>query len=152
LLVQTISGEIRLDLPRGSGADIVADSKTGTVSSSFAQAVVNRTSRPQLQARLGNGGKGVRLFSQAGNITLANGNGELPGSAGKSTQTTVERSQPLEPAEVPTPKQRPELVGPEKDRRAAGTPAPASTGPEEISEGDVIRVDTELVSVNVPDP
>jgi VWFA-related protein len=31
----------------------------------------------------------------------------------------------------------------------AGTPAPVSPGPEEISEGDVIRVDTELVSVNV---
>jgi len=34
LLVQTISGEIRVDLPKGSGAEVVADSKTGTVSSS----------------------------------------------------------------------------------------------------------------------
>ena len=149
LLVQTISGEIRLDLPRGSSADIVADSKTGTVSSSFAQAAANRTSSPQLQARLGNGGKGIRLFSQAGNITLATGSDELARSAQKSTQAPSERSQPLEPAEISTPKQRPELIGPEKDKRAAGTPAPASTGPEEISEGDVIRVDTELVSVNV---
>ena len=149
LLVQTISGEIRVALPGGSGADVVADSKTGTVSSSLAQAVVNRTSRPQLQARLGNGGKGVRLFSQAGNITLASGIDESPRVAQKSAQIPLERSQPLEPAEVSTPKQRPELIGPEKDKRAAGTPAPASTGPEEISEGDVIRVDTELVSVNV---
>jgi VWFA-related protein len=149
LLVQTISGEIRVDLPRGSGADVIADSKTGTVSSSFAQAAANRTSRPQLQGRIGNGGKGVRLFSQAGNITLATGTDELPRSAQKSPQTPLERSQPLEPAEVSTPKQRPELIGPEKDKRAAGTPATASTGPEEISEGDVIRVDTELVSVNV---
>jgi Ca-activated chloride channel family protein len=149
LLVQTISGEIRVALPGGSGADVVADSKTGTVSSSLAQAVVNRTSRPQLQARLGNGGKGVRLFSQAGNITLASGIDESPRVAQKATQIPLERSQPLAPAEVSTPQQRPELIGPEKDKRAAGTPAPASTGPEEISEGDVIRVDTELVSVNV---
>lgn len=149
LLVQTVSGEIRVDLPRGSGADIVADSKTGTVSSSFAEAAVSRTSRPQLQGRLGNGGAGVRLFSQAGNITLATGVDDLPRIAQKSTRTPPDRSATLGPAEVPTPKQKPELIGPQKNSTAAGTPAPASSGPEEISEGDVIRVDTELVSVNV---
>ena len=149
LLVQTISGEIRLDLAKDSGADILADSKTGTVSSSFAQVVVNRTSRPQLQGRLGNGGTGVRLFSQAGNITLATGVDELSRTSQTSTQTALERRAELEPAEVPTPKQKPDLIGPQKNNPAAGTPAPVSTGPEEISEGDVIRVDTELVSVNV---
>ena len=149
LLVQTISGEIRLDLAKDSGADILADSKTGTVSSSFAQVVVNRTSRPQLQGRLGNGGTGVRLFSQAGNITLATGVDELSRTSQTSTQTALERRAELEPAEVPTPKQKPDLIGPQKNNPAAGTPAPVSTGPEEISDGDVIRVDTELVSVNV---
>jgi Ca-activated chloride channel family protein len=149
LLVQTVSGEIRVDLPKGSGADILADSKTGTVSSSFAQAVVNRTSRPQLQGRLGNGGTSVRLFSQAGNITLATGVDELPRTAQTSTRTPSDRSEALEPAEVPTPRQKPELIGPQKNSPAAGTPAPVSNGPEEISEGDVIRIDTELVSVNV---
>jgi Ca-activated chloride channel family protein len=150
LLVQTVSGEIRLDLPRGSGADIVADSRTGTVSSSFAEAAVSRTSRPQLQGRLGSGGQGVRLFSQAGNITLGTAAvDELRRTAQTSTQTPLERRQALEPAEVPTPKQKPELIGPQRNNTAAGTPAPVSNGPEEISEGDVIRVDTELVSVNV---
>jgi Ca-activated chloride channel family protein len=149
LLVQTISGEIRVDVPQGSGADVVADSKTGTVSSSFAQAAVSRTSRPQLQARLGNGGRGVKLFSQAGNITLATGVDELPFTSQTSSQTVSERREALEPAEVPTPKQKPGLIGPQRNNPAAGTPAPVSTGPEEISEGDVIRVDTELVSVNV---
>ena len=149
LLVQTVSGEIRVDLPKGSGANIVADSKTGTVSSSFAEAAVSRTSRPQLQGRLGNGGTGVRLFSQAGNITLATGVDEISRPAQTSTQIASERSAALKPAEVPTPKQKPELIGPQKNSAAAGTPAPVSSGPEEISEGDVIRVDTELVSVNV---
>lgn len=149
LLVQTVSGEIRVGLPRGSGADVVADSKTGSVASSFAQAAVSRTSRPQLQARLGSGGKGVRLFSQAGNITLATATDESPRIAQKSTRTPSDRSEPLQPAEVPTPTQRPELIGPQRNKPAAGTPAPVFTGPEEISEGDVIRVDTELVSVNV---
>ena len=149
LLVQTVSGEIRVDLPKGSGANIVADSKTGTVSSSFAEAAVSRTSRPQLQGRLGNGGTGVRLFSQAGNITLATGVEEIPRTVQTSTETASERRVGLEPAGVPSPKQKPELIGPPKNSTAAGTPAPVSSGPEEISEGDVIRVDTELVSVNV---
>src|SRR5229473_166418 len=71
LLIQTISGEIRLELPTGAGADILSDSKTGTVSSSFPSAIVDRLRRPQLQARVGSGGKSVRLYSQAGNIALA---------------------------------------------------------------------------------
>ena len=50
---------------------------------------------------------------------------------------------------MPTPKQRPDLIGPDRSATPAREPAPPDTGPEEISEGDVIRVDTELVSVNV---
>jgi VWFA-related protein len=147
ILVQTISGEIRLALPRDSGADVIADSKTGTVSSSFGSAMVNRAGRPQLQGRIGSGGRGVRLYSQAGNITLAGVADES--SRIVSTATPSERREPLQPAELPNPKQRPVLIGQDQKPTAAGTPAPASTGPEEISEGDVIRVDTELVSVNV---
>ncbi|HLR07365.1 MAG TPA: VWA domain-containing protein [Pyrinomonadaceae bacterium] len=147
LLVQTISGEIRLELPNGAGADVLADSRTGTISSSLPSAVIDRAHRPQLQARLGAGGKSVRLYSQAGNIALAGASAESP--AVISNTTPGERREPLEPAEIPKPTQRPELIGTEKNTPAAGTPASTSSGPEEISEGDVIRVDTQLVSVNV---
>ena len=147
LLVQTISGEIRLDLPNGAGADVLADSRTGTISSSLPSAVVDRAHRPQLQARLGAGGKSVKLYSQAGNIALAAASPESPTVI--SSTTPAERREPLEPAEIPRPTQRPELIGPEKNTPAAGTPASPSSGPEEISEGDIIRVDTQLVSVNV---
>ena len=149
LLVQTISGEIRVDLPKSSGADVVADSKTGTVSSSFGSAVVNLTARPQLQSRIGNGGKSLRLYSQAGNITLAGAGDQSTRIVSTAAAIPSERREPLEPAELPGPKQRPELIGRDRKTASAGTPAPASAGPEEISEGDVIRVDTELVSVNV---
>lgn len=149
LLVQTISGEIRVDLPQGSGADIIADSKTGTVSSSFDSVVVNQASRPQLQGRIGKGGQSVRLYSQAGNINLADAAGQSTRTASNATETSSERRESLTPAELPGPKQRPDLIGQDKRTSAAGTPARPSTGPEEISEGDVIRVDTELVSVNV---
>src|SRR5712691_11344418 len=147
LLVQTISGEIRFELSAGSGADVLADSRTGTISSPFPSAVVDRTRRPQLQARLGAGGKSVRLYSQAGNIALANAGAESP--TGISTTTPAERREPLEPVEIARPTQRPELIGPEKNSPPAGTPASTSSGPEDVSEGDIIRVDTQLVSVNV---
>jgi VWFA-related protein len=147
LLIQTISGEIRIELPAGAGADVLADSKTGAVSSSFAAAVVDRARRPQLQARLGAGGKSVKLYSQAGNIALATTAAES--SPVISSTTPVERREPLEPPEITKPTQRPELIGPEVRTPAAGTPAPAPSGPEEVAEGDIIRVDTQLVSVNV---
>jgi Ca-activated chloride channel family protein len=149
LLVQTVSGEIRVDLPKGSSADVIADSKTGSVSSSFAAAAVNQSNRPQLQGRVGNGGAGVRLYSQAGNITLASAGDESTRTVSTAAASPSEIRQPLEPGAIPGPKRRPELTGQEKNTTAAGTPAPANAGPEEISEGDVIRVDTELVSVNV---
>jgi len=107
---------------------------------------VNPSSRPQLQARIGDGGKGLKLYSQAGNITLA--------STGDQSSRVIpraspaERRQSLDPADPPGPKQRPTLTG-QDQKKSAGTPAVPATGPEEISEGDVIRVDTELVSVNV---
>src|SRR6266851_4531959 len=47
LLIQTISGEIRVELPNNASADVVAESRTGTISSSFSSVVVNQTSRPQ---------------------------------------------------------------------------------------------------------
>jgi VWFA-related protein len=149
LLVQTIAGEIRVDLPQNSGADVIADSKTGTVFSSFAAAVVNRASRPQLNGRLGNGGRGIKLYSQAGNITLAGAGNQSTRVVSKTSATPSERREVLKPADLPAPRQRPELTGQDKNTGGAGTPAPASTAPEEISEGDIIRVDTELVSVNV---
>src|SRR5882724_225185 len=149
LLVQTVSGEIRVDLPKGSSADVIADSKTGSVSSSFTAAVVNQSSRPQLQGRVGNGGAGVRLYSQAGNITRGSAGEESTRTVSTAAASPSEIRQPLDPGAIPGPKRRPELTGQEKNTTAAGTPAPANAGPEEISEGDVIRVDTELVSVNV---
>ena len=146
LLVQTVSGEIRVELPANAGADVLADAKTGTISSSFPSAVVDRARRPQLQARLGAGGQSLRLYSQAGNITLAAAESArvIPG-----TTTPGEKRETLEPGEIPKPRQRPELIGPEINTPAAGTPAPTSSAPEEVSEGDIIRVDTQLVSVNV---
>jgi VWFA-related protein len=149
LLIQTVSGEIRAEFTKNVDADVIANSKTGSVSTSFSSVQVSQASRPQLQARLGKGGRAVKLFSQAGNITLATTGDESPRIASTTQATQPERRERLEPGELPGPKQRPELTGQNKNATGAGTAAPASNGPEEISEGDIIRIDTELVSVNV---
>src|SRR5262252_6192367 len=70
LLVQTFSGEISFDATADANAAVVADSKTGNVSSQFSGLSVNRGASPQLQGRLGSGGSSVKLYSQAGNISL----------------------------------------------------------------------------------
>ena len=147
LLVQTVSGEVRVDVPAGSNATVVAESKTGNVASSVNSLSVDQAQRPQLRGRLGNGTGSVRIFSEAGNVTLA-----------PQTETTVAvnpSAPPLQGREE-TPRSRqarrnqaPQMAGNEESKPGAGTPARPSTTPEEVSEDDVIRVDTELVSVNV---
>lgn len=146
LLIQTVAGEVRVDVPSSANANVIAESRTGNVSSSLAAASVNQTQRPQLQARLGAGAGRVRIFSQAGNITLAARSESARSSVPKETPP-VERRETIAPGEISAPIQRPELAGPDPNKPAAGTPA--QPGPEEVSEDDIIRVDTELVSVNV---
>jgi VWFA-related protein len=143
LLAQTFSGEISVEVPSDANATFLIDTRTGNVSSSIASLSPNRTN-PQVQARLGSGAGSVRLFSQAGNISLR----PATSNSARAVSINPTRTVPLAPAESPTPAQRPELPG-SKPNTAVGTPAKPDTGPEEISEGDVIRVDTELVGLNV---
>jgi len=148
LLVQTVSGEIRVDVPNSANATLVAESRTGSVSSSVPNAVASQSQRPQLRTRFGNGAGTVRLFSQAGNIVLS-----APARAAevaKRTETIApERRETLSSPTATPPVNRPELIGSGQQKPGAGTPARPSSTPEEVSEDDVIRVDTELVSVNV---
>src|SRR5438552_87823 len=145
LLAQSFSGEIGIDLPLNSDATLVADSKTGNVTSSIAALAVNRGLSPQLQGRIVSGTTSVRLYSQAGNINVSTG----AAATARTVFSAPTRTVPLDATETPPPKQRPDLVGAQRNKAAAGSPAPAATTPEEISEGDVIRVDTELVGLNV---
>jgi len=152
LLVQTVSGEIRVEAGDDSGVDVVAESRTGAISSSFRDAIANPGARPQFQSRVGGGGKSLRLYSQAGNITLAStGPGStasqtIPLSTTESAPRTIDIDRAIE---SPRPTRTPEIADSGSNVAPAGTPARPLTGPEEISEGDVIRVDTQLVSVNV---
>ena len=143
LLAQTFSGEISLDVPAEANAAFIAESKTGNVSSSIASLSSGRTS-PQLRGRLGSGSSSVHLSSQAGNINLR----AATSANARTLSVDPTRTVPLASQPSPAPAQRPELAG-SKPNTGAGTPAKPDTGPEEISDGDVIRVDTQLVGLNV---
>lgn len=149
LLIQTVSGEIRVDVPKSANATLVAESRTGNVASSVPDAAASQSQRPQLRARLGRGAGNVRLFSQAGNIVLGAQQTQVADVPRRTETIAPERRETLS-SPVPTPPaDRPELIGAGPQKPGAGIPARPSSTPEEVSEDDVIRVDTELVSVNV---
>ncbi|MGQ0761745.1 MAG: VWA domain-containing protein [Acidobacteriota bacterium] len=148
LLIQTVSGEIRVDVPNSANATLVAESRTGNVSSSVPSAAASQSQRPQLRARLGTGSSAVRLFSQAGNIVLGAQTQAADVPAHRPTIAPERRETLSLPAATPAA-DRPQLIGAGEQKPGAGTPARPSGTPEEVSEDDVIRVDTELVSVNV---
>lgn len=142
LLVQTSSGPIHADFPRDANANITAESVRGAISSTLGSAGGGPADRSTLKTRLGTGSHPVRLHSESGRITLA-----------LSSATTATAGRLMKPAR-PTPDEvaetkPPRIVGGNAGAARSGSPATPSSSPEEISEGDVIRVDTQLVSVNV---
>ena len=147
LLIQTVSGDVRIDVPDRSNATVVAESTTGNVAAALDSLSVDQTQRPQLRGRLGNGTGSVRIFSAAGNVTLA----PLTESAAsvKPTESSLPRRDETPRTYQPRQDRPPEMIGNEENKPGVGTPARPATTPEEVSEDDVIRVDTELVSVNV---
>jgi len=80
-----------------------------------------RSLRGTFQQRVGNGDRKIDIQTETGAIILAPTN--------------------------PSPKE-PELLGASGPKRSAGTPADPVTN-DEISEGDVIRVDSQLVTLNI---
>jgi VWFA-related protein len=141
LLVQTKSGPIYAEFPQGVDASLTATSKQGSVRSTL-PAIFGSGNRGTVQARLGNGSRSIRLNSESGGITLA----PSPGITARS-RPAVRTPRPV-PDDI-TERQPPRLVGGNDRPAPSQTPATPLSEPEEISEGDVIRVDTQLASVNV---
>lgn len=141
LLVQTKSGPIYAEFPQGVDASLTATSKQGTIRSTL-PSIFGSGTRGTVQARLGNGSRSIRLNSESGGITLA----PSPNITARSTPA-VRTPRPV-PDDI-TERQPPRLVGGNDRPAPSQTPATPLSEPEEISEGDVIRVDTQLASVNV---
>ena len=132
LVVESAYGDINAEFPASADADIEAESPVKGIVSTLS---VNETAgRNVFQTRLGAGGKRVRLVAKRGRIALAS-----YGSPNVSPPPQIAEER----------RRTPVLIGAEQNKAGAGTPSTPLTGPEEIDEGDIVRVDTELVTLNV---
>jgi len=126
--MKSLGGDLNVEIPESANANIVARTAKGSVKSQLPQALGENGHL--LQTRLGNGAGTLRLNSDSGNITFS----VLTSTRDLGAQPAIRKS--LEPtlSEVPT--------------KAAGTPAP-SLDAQEVDEGDVVRVDSQLATLNL---
>ena len=151
---QTLSGDLRLALPARADATLTAQSLNGSVTLGEgveARGTAGRVLRGKFQARLGAGGAAVNLFSGRGRISLdalapgagsfeparrAAAGGGAPPAADSSQRAGSGRARVREsPDDAPF-------------KPAPPRPAPTET-PEEVDEDEVVRVESDLVTVNV---
>ena len=127
--VKSVSGDIKVEFLGSADADLVARSTSGSVKSEIPQLLSE--SGHVLQARLGTGARPLRIETETGNITLS-----VTDGSNVNGLTAATESRP------------PNLLGADEPKPAAGTPAPA-LDTQEIGEGDIIRVDSQLVTLNM---
>ena len=118
---------IHLKIKVPENAEVSVRSLSGTIKSSLRGPETVETQ--PFQTRLGNGDRKIDIETRTGTILL----GYAPSQQVAATN--------------PPPKE-PELLGANGPKRAVGTPAEPVTS-DEISEGDVIRVDSQLVTLNI---
>jgi VWFA-related protein len=116
---------IHLKIRVPENIDITARSLKGSIKSSL-NGTPTEEKQP-FQARIGAGGTKVDIQTQAGEIQLT--------YAAVAEETSNNGKQP-------------ELIGVNNSKRTSGTPAEPVTS-DELNEGDVIRVDSQLVTLNI---
>jgi VWFA-related protein len=123
--LKSLSGNIRAELTYPLNADISARSNRGVIKSELEAPLIG--DGHVLQTRAGAGDFVLKIHSETGEITLA------------LASTVDDRVAAVSP---------PRLLGSDNVANGAGTPA-NQTDSEEISEGDVIRVDSQLATLNL---
>lgn len=146
LAAQTLSGDIKLYVPTPPDADVTAQSLNGSVSvGEGLDAPGARVVRGKLQARWGFADARVNLFSGRGRISLDTFTGDT---------TTTGESARVEPRlgnNVAARQGRPRVKEtPDSGPFKPSTPKaePAET-PQEVEDDEVVRVESDLVTVNV---
>jgi len=125
-VLKSVSGNVQSKLPVAVDAKIKAQTTRGVVTSDISNTPV--TDDHLFQATLGTAAKLLEIQSQSGQISL-------------TTAASAASGKPVDLKE-------PALIGPDSAARPAGVPdKPSQT--DEITEGDVIRVDSQLVTVNM---
>ncbi len=162
LVAQTISGDLTLALPAGSEANLTAQSLNGAVTlGEGVESEGGRVVRGKFQARLGAGGSAgagsptVNLFSGRGHISLTTLSAEAgDAAAGRSAQGVNERASGRDAGRAADRTMANRQRVKDEDEEAASapvrrpTPQPAET-PQEVGEDEVVRVESDLVTVNV---
>lgn len=143
LSAQTLSGDLLLGLPAAPDASLTAQSLNGSVNLDDgveSAGAAARTVRGKFRASWGAGSTAVNLFSGRGRIRLT----ALP-----QTQTETARVNTTTATDAP---RQPRLAGAYENGPAPSLktqqPAPAET-PQEVDEDEVVRVESDLVSLNV---
>jgi len=116
---------LRIKVP--ANIDITARTLKGSIKSSLG-GTQTEENQP-FQTRVGSGGRKIDIQTQAGEILLT-----YAAVAEEAANTLGAKA--------------PELQGANNSRRASGTPA-EPTSSDELNEGDVIRVDSQLVTLNI---
>jgi Ca-activated chloride channel homolog len=139
LEVQTTAGDISAEIP--TDADVKAETVGGSIDSTLPTVGPTGRSERDFHATLGAGSKTVELRSRDGSITLS--------PAPRTQQATETR--PQQPETTTGEGRRAPVLGGTNEGAVtgAGTPATPASGPQEVDEGDIVRVDTELVTMNV---
>ncbi|MDX6693752.1 MAG: Ca-activated chloride channel [Blastocatellia bacterium] len=155
---RTIKGDIRAEISPTSDAKLTAQTVSGMIDSAFDATTSASPGSPNFEATLGRGSSLLRLSSERGRITLASTESQTAASAAApSPDNTAVASSPgnaqtSPPDSQPSnaePRRPPTLVGGDSKGGGAGTPATPFSTPEEIDDEDIVRVDTELVTVNM---
>jgi len=156
LSVQTVSGDIRAEFPETSGVTLRASTLRGEITSNFTAASDGVHSLRWDPRGGGTGGATVLLRSESGNVLIAPS--VAPGADSNAVASSPEARPEARPEAAPDAtgparqeeRKPPVLLGAQSNANGAGTPAaPDTSAPQEMDEGDVLRVDTELVTLNV---
>lgn len=70
LSFKSVSGNVKLDLPRSLDADIAMSSVSGQLDSDFEMTLGGRSSRRRIEARIGRGGRELDLTTVSGDVRL----------------------------------------------------------------------------------
>jgi VWFA-related protein len=150
LKARTIKGDIRAEVASGSDTDVRAETATGSIDSSLTTNASASPGNRLFQTTLGRGRNLLRLRSETGRITLVSTvDSTAETDAGTPSPDNIQRTEQDGRSTTNETRRPPRLVGGDNRGTGAGTPATPLATPEEIDEDDVVRVDTELVTVNM---
>lgn len=145
LVAQTISGDLTLSIPTPPDADVTAQSLNGSLAvSEGLDSAGARAIRGKLQTRWGSGTARVNLFSGRGRISL-DALTDVSQRVQNRGENKIASSRGNTPPVGPRVKENPDTA---PFKPSAPTPTPSET-PQEVDDDEVVRVESDLVTVNV---